>query len=559
MKRFLYSLSGIAVLAVIVLAAWNLLRPAPETPGAAPTDVVEPSLDPVAQNDTDDQIATPGRDVVSPDTPVGPGPVFPPATAGVAEQASDFYGRGGGGGGAPFAGATVKLEATLPTESVGPVYRVTSGNLTLDDMRAFADKLGLSGEIYLEWYPGTPTDTRELSVNQYAFRLFDGQERLAMYGGSDLYYENLTYLNSFTQQPPLPFEQSRVIAEQFVQARGLLDMPYEVRQGWGHEVQFVAVKEGRHINNYPILSLTITASGEVSSLSYRPLVADELVEDASLINAAQAWAYVQEHLEDGWFQYTIYPSDPNYYAPQPTGQTTHWERQFEAGQSVVLYSWLQVYRPTSGQGPVYLLSERNIALTGDPALLEELANAAGQNVRLEGQLVGEPGKLSLQVTAWAPQTGPYDLYLNGTTRSEAGQMYLELPGGFRFLIANAPADLPSDTPVGVYSWGVRAENGDQCQAVMDWVSIDLTSTPAIEPAVMPAVDPYSGIESITINQVQLAFHYTYPGEMPYPATQAYSQEGSPHLLPTWVFSGLTNKGDRLEIIIPAVAALGLLP
>ncbi len=570
MKRWLYSLLGVAVLAVIVLAAWNLLRPETETPGAAPTTGVEVSPEPVAQNETDDQGAhagapqhagtpQPAGDDVAPAVPVGPVPTAVPVTVNPAEQAADFYGRGGGGGGAPLAGATVKLETTLPTDTVGPVYRVAAGNLTLDDMRAFAEKLGLSGEIYLEWYPGAPTDAREISVNQYSFRLFDGQERLAMYGGSDLYYENLAYLNNLNLQAPLPFEQSREVAERFVQEHGLLTLPYEVRAGWGYEVQFMALQEGRRVSNSPILTVVITGNGEVSSLSYRPLTTDERVENANLISAEQAWAYMQEHLVDGWFQYTIYPSDPNYYTPQPTGQKTHWERQFEAGQQVVLYSWLQVYRPTSGQGAPFILSDRNITLAGDGAVLEELAHAAGQSVRLEGQLAGEPGHLTLNVTAWAPQAGPYDLYLNGTTRGQDGQVYLELPGGFRFLIANAPADLPLDTHVGIYSWGVRAENGDQCQAVMDWVSIDLTSTPYIEPAVMPPADPYSGIESITINQVQLALHYTYPGEMPYPATQAYSNDNTPHLLPTWVFSGVTNKGDRIEISIPAVAALGLLP
>lgn len=556
LKPLVYSLAGVAVLAVVILAAWSLLRPGDDAPGVV---VEAPSATPeaIAQVETMTPITPPDAD----DALTAAAPAAEDRAAESAlVPAGPPRGLGGGGGAdvayAPFLSATLTLAAPLPTDSVGPVVVARPRTLSLDDFRAIADRLGATGAIYFEWYTGSPVAYDASAPGNYVYRIFQGEVRVSMFNSTDIYYENLAYLNTLTQ-PPLPFEQRRAIAESFLQERGLLTFSYVTRPGWGYDVQFLLLQDGRPVTNYPFITVTVTPAGHISSISYRPLTAAQQVEEVPLITAAAAWAYLQAHLPSGQVVYNIYPTHPTSNTPQPTPGVTHWERPFAAGQNVVIYSWLQIYRPIYGQGAPLLVTDRNLILEGDPGLLEEIANNAGQIVRLEGQIVGEPGQLRLQVAAWSPQTEPYDLYLTGTTRSQAGAIYLEIAGGFRILLLDAPADLPVDAQVSVYSWGVRAENSEQCQAVMDWVTLDLLS-PVYDSEPVPAVDdPYTGIEAVTITQVELALQYTYPGEAPYPAGRPYSQDDQAHALPTWLFRGVTNKGDEIEFAIPAVAALEL--
>ncbi len=570
MKRAVYSLAGIAVLAVIVFAAVNLLRPGSNNSAGQPA---------VAGNQTPAAVAaavtatpTAANNAPSSDVNSQPAPTPLPIPAKVMPPMGGGRGMGGGGGigmseggmysPGPFENATVSLDATLPGDTLAPIYRAQQLDGQLGDpaqLVAFAARMGVQGDVYYEWTQGMPTRLDETAGGQvYGYRILDGSRRVSMYGGVDMFYEDIAQTNFAAQnQPPLSFEQRRTIAERFLQERGLLDFSYVARQSYGYDVQFVALQDGLPVNNWPLLTVTVTGAGQVSTVYYRALTALDKVADGELISAESAWNYLQAHLLDGQITYNLYPSNPNYYLGGQPGQTSHWERAFEPGQAVTLFSWLQVFRPVSGDGAPLILTDRNLTLVGDRATLDAIAAVAGQNVRLEGQIGGEPGRLTLNVTAWEAQNTPFDLYLNGVTRAQDGQFYLEIPGGFRFLLNNAPADLPADQVVSVYSWGARATDGSQCQAIIDWLTIDL-SNPAVQPAQSdPAVsDPYVGVSSVSLNAVTLAYHYVYPGEVTFPATQAYSQT-DPSLLPVWYFQGVTNKGDAVEFFLPALAGLGL--
>lgn len=557
MKRVAYSLAGIAVLAVIVLAAWNLLRPGGDETGQ-PVAVVSATPASVAA------AATP-----TPAPAVQPGlPAATEAAIKVAPGGLPVRGLGGGGGDAaayyagPFENATLSLETSLPPDTISPIYRAPQNNTAAVDLaalQAFATQMGVNGPLYYEWSQGLPVRAQEATPGQiYSYRIFDGARRVSVYGGSDMVYEDVTLLNFSLQNPtPLPFEQRQALAERFLQERGQLDFTYTVRASYGFDVQFVALQDGRPVNNWPVYTVTVTGDGQIASVYRRNLSGLEQVGDGELISAEAAWNYLQAHLNDGQISYNIYPSNPAYYSGGQTGQTTHWERAFEPGQDVTVYAWPQVFRPVNDEGSPYIITERNMVLTGDAATLEAIANSAGQNVRLQGQIGGEPGRLTLNVTAWETQSGPFDLYLNGTVRQADGQTYLEIAGGFRFLLNNAPADLPTDQPISVYSWGARAADGNACQAIIDWLTIDLT-TPGINPAAVDPVasDPYAGITNVSINSVNLAYHYAYPGEVTFPATQAYSQSDA-NLLPVWYFQGVTNKGDGIEFFLPALNSLGV--
>jgi hypothetical protein len=263
-------------------------------------------------------------------------------------------------------------------------------------------------------------------------------------------------------------------------------------------------------------------------------------------------------MREGQLWYNIIANNPDYYRQvYPQGSKYHWEQTPQAtGSESTITTWIQVYRAVDGSQPPRIATDRNIILTGDNAMLEAIAAATvnGGNLQLTGTISGDPGAETMAVTAWEQATTPSDLYLNGMYRVADGQAWLELPGGFRIKINNAPEDLAVDSPISVYSYGVRtAEDG--CGAVLDWIYIDLMSEPSVEE--QPFEDPYMGITGITIDKIELAYHYLYPGEY-MPSTFAqYSAAQNAHLVPIWRFAGQTNKGDLVEIYIPALASVEL--
>ncbi len=594
MKRILLPLAGLTAVFILAIVGWNMFRPtsagtepaveiaaaATETENVEGQAVVEPETavspepevveQPAAVETVETEVVSPTKEAI----------VEEPVTAEAVEnvvadesiaQAFPAYGRGGGGGGGygygegqgPFTNATITLNADLPQETEAAVYAAgtlqNAASLDQEQMRAFADKMGVSGDIYFEWYNGMPLDGQDDGSGNvpYVYRIFDGKRQVSAYLSGEMFYEDTSlYAQNL---PPMPFAERAAIAEQFLQERNLLDFDYEIHPGWGNEVQFLTLLDGRPVNNWSLITVNVAGDSRIISVSIRPFGELNQIQSESLRSAADAWQYLQDNLADGSLMFNLIASDPAYYAPAVSGsEKTHWDREFAVGQEVTLNSWIQMFRPADGSLTPRLVTDRGITLAADDATLEAIAEAVsfGNNISLHGTLSGEGENLVLAVSNWNAITGPFDVYLNGTTRLVNGVTSLELPGGFPIQIANPPADLPMDAFVSMSSWSVRIAD-DGVSAIADWVTFDLSySIPDAQG--VPVEDPFSNISGVTINKVDLVYNYLYPYESLNPTTGIpYIADDNSHLAPIWRFTGETNKGDMVEFMIPAPASVEL--
>ncbi len=585
MKRTLVSLAGLTAVIIFAVVGWNLFRPA--------SDGVEPSIE-IAAVPTEPENIT-GQEGIEPETAVIPetepaNMETAPSTGIAVVEAPDStealgfpagdeasalglpaFGRGGGGGGgygfgegqSPFTDATITLNAELPSETEAAVYVAPTQNPTTIDqekVRDFAEKMGITGEMYFEWYMGMPLDGQDDGSGNipYTYRIFDGQQQVSAYLSGELFYEDMSLYSQ--NLPPLPYADRAAIAEQFLQERNLLDFPYEIHPSWGNEVQFLSLLDGRPVNNWSSITVNVSGDSQIIGVYLRPFGDLNQGQTESLRSAADAWQYLQDNIGDGSLMFNLIASDPAYYAPPPSsGEKTHWELELAAGQEVVLNSWVQIFRPADGSVVPRLTTDRGVVIAADDATLEAIAEAVsfGNNVRLQGTLSGEADNLVLNISDWGAIVGPNDVYLSGTTRLVNGVVSLELPGGFPIQLANPPADLPIDSFISMSSWSVRMAD-DGVSAIADWVSIDLMENNYGDQDFPPVEDPFSNISDITISKVDLAYNYLYPYETLTPSTGVpYIADDNSHLVPFWRFSGETNKGDLVEFMIPAPANVEL--
>ena len=431
--------------------------------------------------------------------------------------------------------------------------------LTAEQRIAFAEKMGVSGDLYFDWYAGMPLtgEATGAGPTPNVYHIFAGNQRVTAYDSGEFIYENLAYNMGFSARP-LPFEENAAIAEEAALERGLLDFPYALHRSWGYEVQFLELIDGRPANA-PRLMVTIAPDGNVATVVYRSSVAGAVLRDEPLRSAQEAWDYLASHLQDGQFFFNLYASNPDYYRPVGSSRSrVHWQRERAAGQTVALSSWVTVYRPADGSITPLLIANNNIQILADAATLEAIAEEAtnGANLHLVGMLSGEPGSQTLAVESWDVVNGPSDLYLGGVIRLREGQVTLEVPGGYPFPLADAPTDLPLDVAVNVYSSGIRADEAGK--PILEWNSIELWNIPMPAEEAYATIDPFNGITDVIIDQVQLGYQQVYPGEMMAGTSEVYNPAGSrPNLVPVWVFTGQTNKGDIVEFFIPALSAIEL--
>jgi hypothetical protein len=576
MKRLIFSLAGLTAVLALAILGWNILRPSSSSSEpvveVAAIEVTEgsPAIESTAVKPTSTsatvETPTASKDEVV-TQPVAPVSTESPVTEDAAAAFSGPRGQGGGGGYAygegqgPFFDTTFTLNADLPQDTEAAVYTGNIKNhtsLDRDLVSAFADKMGVNGELYFEWYSGLPVDGQDDGSGNipYVYRIFDGKRQVSAYLSGEIFYEDTALYNQ--NLPPMPYAERAAFAEQFLLERNLLDFDYEIHSGWGTEIQFLPLVDGRPINNWAVITVNVTGDSQIMSVSIRPLEELTQIQVDPLRSAADAWQYVIDNAASGYVMFNLIPSNQDYFAPQPAGEKTHWEREFTSGQEVSLASWIQIFRPANGSVTPRLQTDRGLVLAADDATLDAIAEVAtnGNNVLLRGTLSGEPNSLILNVSAWEAVTTPFDLYLNGTTRQINGVVSLELPGGFPIQIANPPADLPLDTAVSMWSWGVRVAD-DGVSAIADWVTFDLLYYNYIDQGV-PFEDPFSNISGVTINSVKLVFQYLYPYESfnPYSGVPFIADDNG-HLAPAWRFSGETNKGDMIEFIVAASVSVEL--
>ncbi|MAU01766.1 MAG: hypothetical protein CL608_31910 [Anaerolineaceae bacterium] len=477
----------------------------------------------------------------------------------------------------PFSGTTFTLNTTLPTEPLlsTVLQNVPDTAVTVEKARELAAQFGFSGQLYREQYPVFEGEFVDPNYQPpVVYHIFDGPRSLII-DAWGAYYNDTSIENDWDN--PISFEQAVPIAEAYVQERGLLDFEYEIQQLWGSDVNFVRVIDGQPVNQ-PELTVGVSHDGRIFFISYQVLRNAQRLGRYPLITAQAAW----ERLQSGVFENGIlynYSAGPETAVAEPAiaiepdpnaDLYQFWVREYEPGEEIHLYDWPIVFLPVDG-GADPRIQIRNYLVQADSATLNALAERVGQQTHIWGQ-VGPEGT-TIELAGWEaveenrePIAGPGIISREGDqvlfTSNESGNIYI---------LPDAPADLEDGLEVHLFAWAAR--DLGQAHPVADWENIDKIVN--IEPEILPGEElpieepitdeplPIDGdgrgfvpftYESFTVNEVSLAYYYTY--SWPTDDAGEIRYEGQPTIIvqPTWKFSGQTDTGEYVDFYVQATEA-----
>lgn len=435
----------------------------------------------------------------------------------------------------PFAQTAFTLNADLPAEPAeAAVLRQTpTGELTLDSARQLANRFGFTGELYRENIVADGSDsTLILPTIYYVFdgpRTFNVSPWAANYQDSSAVYD--------PTNPP-DFATASQTAVAFLEAHGLLDFPYVMREGYNGDVMVLRQIDDRVLNQ-PEIVVGLSPDGQVSYVSYQVLPGPELVNSYPLMSAADAWARLQSGVTANNIPYAIYPAAGTAVTnPLPAAQS--WARQYAAGAAMQLYGWPNAYLPASGSGAARV-QLYPFQLEGDEEVINQIAAAAGQQIMVEG-VMGDDGR-TVTVNNWSSSTLE-PLTLQGILRRDGDRALLEATDGQTYQLPDAPAELADGTELFVYAWNSQtAEDGS---LLLQWERIDQVN--AAESTLPVAETGTTAYESATIDSVELAYYLTYL----FPEGAA-TENSAPTILlqPAWRFAGTLNSGETIEFFVQA--------
>lgn len=453
--------------------------------------------------------------------------------------------------------AQFNLNTTFPgVPAPTTVWQQSQNEMTQEQMRDIANRLGFTGPIYTDpWYDQFLQDNPGVWPGPRSYYVFDGSRMLSIYGATVSFYDN-NAMPIGTAWTLMPFEQARPIAEAYLNERSLLDFPYEVVMApyGGQEVSFYRLVNGIR-NTTPEISISVAPSGNIVSLYIQPFSAFAAVGDYPLISAEEAWQLAQGTPDYLRVFHNIY-TDPTTLPTDlgvPSSEYRYWTRTYTNGENVTMYFYPIVYLLADGSAaPLVRAGEFN--LIASEVDIQTLVANSSQNIRLTGVVQGDtPYNQSIQVTS-LEVIGDYQDWQSrqGVIRRADGQTYLDTIEGETIIIPNAPADLADGTEV--YVNGPSIEAGEPFGTFI-WTGIDkvivYTEDPAIyEPGAYPTPVP---ISQVNIDKVELVYGYSYS---PSPDGNG---PGGVWMQPTWRFTGTTDTGELVELLVQAVAPEFLQP
>lgn len=546
-----------------------ILDPGKEDAAAPNTDTAntEANSDAAAFGDLP---ALPAMGATDSDMAVSESPAVPVASApgmGLGGGVDAAYGRGGGGGfggygyygGLPFVDTSFVLQTELPgAPTTANVWQAPGTvNLTVAEARAIAQQFGFEGELYFDYYnvntpmplptegpDGAEGDVRSSEIYQSptVYYAFNDTHMLSIYG-SDASYSTLSTAISYDPMDMMPYEEALPLVEAFLKERGLLNFDYLAQKNyWGQEVQIYRMLDGYRSMN-PDFTVTVNESGEITYLYYSRLNAMGTATEYPLISAAAAWELLQQGVDYSRVFYNLYPQlDENgqvitvnattSYAP-----TTYYQRQYLNGEAIELYPYLMAYLPAEGEGAPRIQGDQFRFIASDE-VLQELVNYVGQQIHVTGSIVEiASGVFALQVDSWEPTTHyPEYRYEAGVIeRGEGGQATFRADVGLNWILENIPAEIEDGERVFVNGWlppGVAPSDPQ----VFNWQTIE-----KMQPGI-------PGVSEITITGVDLVYSLNYGGSI----VQDGVEQMVNYLQPAWRFSGTTNQGEQIEIMVQAV-------
>jgi hypothetical protein len=419
---------------------------------------------------------------------------------------------------------------------------VAPARFTVEDVPRLAAVFGMNGPIYTETYfMEEGAEWTPIPV----YMVFDGSRQLAVGDNYLYYYDEAGVVFVGSSAEPLPYEQSAPIADAFLQQTGLADFPYQMINTNGSDIQIRRLVDGRE-TIFPEIQISVNSRGEVWSFSYNPLGELTALGEYPLRSAEDAWQQVLDKGVD--FQtvfFNVYPGADFVLPEQPTeDEYRYWQRTFEAGESVTLYSYPSVFTAVNNDAPPRIVLDMFI-LSAPADQLEAIAGYVGKQIYVEaiaGEIVGN--RRILELVAWEPVEKEYT-FREGIVQRSDNQTLLNVEGGETFIIPDAPDNLFDGEKIYVSGWIETAERGET--PVFNWQGMGVIfDAPVEEPA--PPVDgevEFFGIRQATINEITLQYTVVTLFDEETGAVTLFLQ-------PVWQFKGLTDTGEIIEIYVQAV-------
>jgi len=357
-------------------------------------------------------------------------------------------------------------------------------------------------------------------------------------------------------------DQAKAIAEGYLQARGLLNFSYEVRQGYvPSEVYFHRVIDGRPVNQPEIWVSLI--GDQIGTIGYSVLRAPAELGNYRLISAEAAWQQlIEKATVAGNVLYEMMPSDmntPDTFVEEPVAvdQPLYWPRVYQPGQEAHLYTWPTIYVSAEGNA-VARIETYPLALQASDETLNGIAASGSRMFHIWGT-VGADGK-TLEVAGFEAMDENVDhtVFVEGTIGREGDQVVVTAFTGEKYILLNAPADVPEGLEITVF--GFASRDAGLTYPVLEWDNIServvYEEQPVVEePITTMPVDiwePYI-YQNVTVDKVEVAYYYTYVHDEEAMARGEYTP-ATILLQPVWKFSGTAENGDQLTFYIQAVAA-----
>ncbi len=440
----------------------------------------------------------------------------------------------------PFAAATFTLATSLPDEPATAVVQQHGFGVPDETQaRLLADQLGFTSPLYVqkiapEFAP--PPGSESATI----FTAFDGQ-RILNISDNGLNFEGRGVLIDYMH--PLPFSEKAPLIKTQLEAWGLLDFPYEIRELPAGDLVIYRLIDGLAIEQNEF-NFMVNETGEIAYFDYRPLREITVLGNYPLQSAAMAWQQLQTPEGRSTIRYEL--SQPpvidkddfeNFVNPRS------WSPYAQVGQEVHIYMTPAVYEATDGSGLRLLFGD--LTLTGDGEELTKMATHLSDVLHVWGTIAIEDGVKTLAVSGWEQVNGIRYDSLEGTISYADGQVLLHTVDGETFIMAAPPQDIP-DGLEGYVSVAARRDIGAD-YPVLDWTNItEKIAWPDVP--LETAVAERSPITKITVNTTELIY---------FPLYQTVDVPGSDSSMlfePVWKFSGETDQGDMVTFWVLAVAA-----
>jgi len=302
---------------------------------------------------------------------------------------------------------------------------------TVETARQIAKQLGVKGQVYRSQQSESSNETLIVS---------DGVSRVFVINSNRFYYI-ADYANQTIRQgdPPDP-EKARQVALDFLQAHGLLNMPYRVEAAVNRfpgTVRLVWLQDGLPVLyssfEAPSVYVEVDSNFNVKTIEYNRIELEKIGE-VPLISAQEAWQNIlSENPVQGIEEYSI--NGPIY-----TNNPQSWQRSFPLETPLEIYGYLEMLLPAeTGVEPLFTFN--NITLMGNLQGLEALVKD-GKLLRLNGVFHSDKfGRLLFEVQSASESIENTWYNISGEVKQDGDQIYI-VNESQKVSLLNPPANLP---------------------------------------------------------------------------------------------------------------------